>query len=358
MMRSPLSRIIGRTLATLALLACTGSAHGRTLYVATTGLDSAACGAKTSACRSIGQAVNALAADGDTIVVGPGRYGDLDGSGTLGDSPGEETGGFGCVLLIGRAVTLLSSDGAAATVIDGRNLQMDCNVGMPVDATQLGKPGKGFTVTNTYSQDSTAIIATAADLAIRGNQLVPTGYNPQGPGLGIQITDTAQGTVVEANQLTGFATAIYVLGANATVTQNQISQSGYGILLANSGTVRGNVITGCYQGIHIVDSGPATVTGNSIYGNQDAIFISDPFLATITKNNIAGSNLCGVRNGDKYSAGKVGAVVANNYWGAATGPGPDPADTVEAPSCTYFNSTTTATPFATKPFKVKAPIRP
>jgi len=345
------------TLATLVLLACTAPAYGRTLYVANTGLDSPSCGAKTSPCRSIGQAVNTLAADGDTVVVGPGRYGDLDGSGTLADYPGEEAGGFGCVLFIARAVTIVSSDGAAATVIDGRDLQMDCNVGMVVDGTQLGKPGKGFTVTNTGTVNSTAIVATAANLAIRGNQLVASGFDPQGPGLGIQITDTAQGSLVEANLLTGFATAIFVSGAGSTISQNQIPQDGTGIALFSSATVRGNVITACYMGLFVAGSSTANVTGNTIYGSRDGFFIADPFVATITKNNIAGSAACGVRNGDKYRSGAVAASFANNYWGAPTGPGAAPADTIAGPSCAYGSATTTATPFATKPFKVKAPIK-
>jgi len=40
----------------------------------------------------------------------------------------------------------------------------------------------------------------------------------------------------------------------------------------------------------------------------------------------------------------------SNYWGTATGPGPEPADAL----C----SGTTATPFATKPFNVKARVKP
>jgi hypothetical protein len=45
-----------------------------------------------------------------------------------------------------------------------------------------------------------------------------------------------------------------------------------------------------------------------------------------------------------------GLVARNNYWGAATGPGPAPADHVCA-------SPADVTPFATKPFAVK-PLKP
>src|SRR5262249_14049499 len=82
----------------LLMVAVVTPAHAVTVYVANHGIGGAACGAKTSPCRSIDHAVNTIASDGDTVIVGPGTYGDLDGSGTLGDSPGEETGGFGCMV--------------------------------------------------------------------------------------------------------------------------------------------------------------------------------------------------------------------------------------------------------------------
>jgi len=63
-------------------------ADSATLNVANNGVDSDICGAASAPCRSISQAI-ANAADGDTVVVGPGRYGDLNGDGRLG-GPGEE----------------------------------------------------------------------------------------------------------------------------------------------------------------------------------------------------------------------------------------------------------------------------
>jgi hypothetical protein len=99
----------------LILAPCTQAA---TLYVANNGVDGPGCGAKETPCRSITQAI-ALAVPEDAIVVGPGRYGDLDGDGTVGET-GEEIGspGCGCMLSVNKSVKLTSSDGAAATVID------------------------------------------------------------------------------------------------------------------------------------------------------------------------------------------------------------------------------------------------
>src|SRR5690242_1559876 len=59
-----------------------------TVYVASNGADSGSCGAKEAPCRSISQGI-ANSAVGGSIVVGPGRYGDLDSDGTLGEL-GEE----------------------------------------------------------------------------------------------------------------------------------------------------------------------------------------------------------------------------------------------------------------------------
>src|SRR4051812_32658563 len=58
------------------------------VYVANNGIDAHGCGARAEPCRSITQAM-ANAANGSIIVVGPGRYGDLNGDGKF-DAPGEE----------------------------------------------------------------------------------------------------------------------------------------------------------------------------------------------------------------------------------------------------------------------------
>jgi hypothetical protein len=348
------------SLTAVVFLVLVPSAHGHTLYVANNGLDSPSCGPKASPCRSISQAVNTNAADGDTIIVGPGRYGDLDFNGTLGNLPGEETGGFGCVLLLARAVRVLSSDGAAATVIDGRFPATDCNVGIVVDGTEFGKPGKGFTVTNTAS-DSTAIVINASNVAIRGNQLVPSGTGGQGPGKGIEVASTSQAITIENNQLTGFVIAIKALGAGVTIAKNQVSQNNTGIGASSAVAIHGNVITGNAAGIALSGSGSAGVIGNSFYGNINGIDVSASFAAgVITKNNFAGSAQCGLHNGNLYFGGAPGVLAANNYWGVPTGPGPAPADAAGsgAGTCDTFGGTTTVTPFATKPFKVKAPFKP
>jgi hypothetical protein len=112
-------------------------------------------------------------------------------------------------------------------------------------------------------------------------------------------------------------------------------------------TIVGNVTTENFAGIGAQNS--ADVVGNAAYGNQEGLSVNTGFTGKLEKNNLFGNVRCGLLN-----FGVSGLVAANNYWGAATGPGPDPADDV----CNMNGGTTTATPFATKPFTVKAPIKP
>lgn len=330
----------------LMFLALAASARGGTLYVANNGVDGPACGPKKSPCRSISQAVNTNAVDGDAIVVGPGTYGDLNRDGTLGNVPGEETGDFGCVLVIGHAVTITSSAGAAETVIDGRSVSINCNVGILVDGTQFGKPGKGFTVSNTaVSAGGSGIVVTATNVAIRGNQIVGAGAANQLTG--IRNLEASGTVLIEANQVIGWANGIEMDSAGKTLRRNQVLLNGTGIWAFGSNTIVGNVTTANFQGV--LSNGSDTIVSNAAYGNVEGITLSDTVTGgSVEKNNIVG-NQCGVLN-----AGVLGVDAIKNYWGAATGPGTRPADDI----CNEQGGTATVTPFATKPFEVKAPIKP
>ena len=76
----------------------------------------------------------------------------------------------------------------------------------------------------------------------------------------------------------------------------------------------GNRLAGIFMGF-----GDARIERNNLYGNE------------------AGSDNCGLRN---FSDATI--VATNNYWGAPTGPGPDPADAV----CDFGTSITITVPFA------------
>ena len=146
--------------------------------MANNGVDSASCGTSTNPCRSITQAI-ANAADGDRIVVGPGTYGDLNNDGVLGNSPGEENPGFpGCMICVNKSVTLVSSDGAAETVIDARDVpNLSENVAITANNVKFGAAGQGFTVTNVLTladqENPTFGITTGSDqVTIEGNRVL------------------------------------------------------------------------------------------------------------------------------------------------------------------------------------------
>jgi hypothetical protein len=81
-------------------------------------------------------------------------------------------------------------------------------------------------------------------------------------------------------------------------------------------------------------------------------FVNPPFTGTITKNNIFANGAFAALNcGIRANSGAT-VLAPDNYWGAPTGPGGDPAD------ATCGAGSVTVTPFATKPFTVKAPIKP
>ena len=78
----------------VALFACVygatvgTTAAAATLWTSNVGSDSGSCGTSSSPCRSISQAIE-NATDGDTIWVGPGHYGDVNGDGNF-TGPGDE----------------------------------------------------------------------------------------------------------------------------------------------------------------------------------------------------------------------------------------------------------------------------
>ena len=94
-----------------------------------------------------------------------------------------------------------------------------------------------------------------------------------------------------------------------------------------------------------IDATSGTLTGNSFVGNRDdGVQVNSAFFS-VTKNNIfgnvgAGGDNCGLN-------AEFGTLTApGNFFGAATGPGADPADDV-------CNGTITTTPLGTKEIKVK-----
>jgi len=357
-------RAITGVVAAVLLFTVAPYADAATRYVADTGDDWPGCGlALTSACRSITWAVD-LANPGDTILVGPGRYGDLNRNGILGE-PGEELGyltppaSCGCVLRIEKRVIIISSAGAASTMIDGRSVDVIQNVFLTSpDGGEFGRLGKGFTVTETKARDGLryighGIVLDSVNEMVRGNQVVFARRDRFSEGVGIRTVNNAP-IRIEGNQVIGWETGISGRGA-ATVSKNQVWHNENGIV-ATGGKVAGNVATANLLGI--MATGSAQVTGNAVYSNGiddvdgAGIIVNAPFSGVITKNNLIGNAFgsfnCGLENN-----GVIGLTATNNYWGVAAGPGAPPADNV----CNFSGGTTTTSPSATKPFLVK-PLKP
>lgn len=322
----------------VVLFGLVSAAYGATLRVANNGVDGAGCGPAASPCRSITQAIaNAVA--NDTILVGPGLYGDLDADGTPGET-GEETPNFGAMLMILKPVIILSTDGAAATVIDARFVSEFVNVGIQTtDGVEFGRPDHGFLVTNTLN--GWGIYISATNVKVRGNQVQGAG-GAFSAGI-FAVNNPSEIVLIEQNQVIGWTDGIVVHDAGKKVSKNQVSLNGVGIRAAG-GSVVGNVATANGEGIIL--TGAASAVGNATYGNTNGFAVFS-FTGVIQKNNIFGNRDCGLRNFDV-----AGLVATNNYWGSATGPGPDPADA----AC--GSGTTMTTPSAKVRFLINPSFEP
>jgi copper-binding protein NosD len=326
-------------LAAALVVALPGFAAGATRYVANTGSDGPSCGLDAAtACRSITQAI-ANANPGDTILVGPGRYGDINGNGFLGDIAGEETGspGCGCMLSLNKNVIVVSSAGAAATIVDARSVDVRTNVLLITAGGEFGRPGKGFLVTDTRSSVTVGIAIDSVNVLIRGNQVIFSRRGDNAVGDGIE-TFNDEPILIEGNYVANWYTGIAGRGA-VIVRKNEVTANVLGIL-ATGGDVVGNVVAQNRDyGIDV--GGPTRVLGNAVYAQttSNGIFVRSGFSGTLTKNNLMG-NSCAL-----YNQGSPNLKAPNNYWGSPDGPG------------FGFNrvcgNPTQFTPVATKPFAVK-----
>jgi len=337
----------------LTLSGLVSAAYGATHYAANYGVDSPTCGASASPCRSITRTI-ANAAAGDTIMVRPGRYGaDLNNNGIIGE-PGEEVPALGGMIVIFKPLIVLSTDGAAATILDAMNVSANTNVLIVTGDAEFGRPEHGFTVTNTRTASGSGIAPQGTNLKIRGNFVIANGTSFL-LGTGIDTEDLPYVILIEGNQVLGWNTGIAIRAAGETASKNQVSMSGAGIF-ASGGTAVGNVTVGNATGISLQSS--ASATGNAVYGNIQGFVVTGqfigPFTGVIRKNNIFGSRIFGGAACGLVNNAVVGLSATNNYWGSSTGPGPEPADGV----CNANGGTTTTTPFATTRFAINPSFEP
>ena len=268
-------------MAALAILGTASAGSAATLRVANNAVDFNECGRSgLLPCRSITQAIT-NASSGDTIIVGPGFYGDLDGNGTLGNSPGEEVPVGDTMLDVNKQLTIISRDGAGATVLDAAGI-IDNAVLIEAAGVVFGKPNHGFTVKNAI--DAGLVIA-AASVTARGNVAA---FNSTG---------------ISVSSISG---AGVVLSGNATV-----GNSDYGIDGNIDMTIKGNILQSNAEGMSVTGG---SVTKNVAVGNDLGVAILPVgTLAAFNHNAVVANHLGGVEVSSSSTVG-VG-LDHNDYFG-------------------------------------------
>jgi hypothetical protein len=351
--------------------------------VANNGTDSTDCGPRDKpACRSVSRAI-ANATDGDKVIVGPGLYGDVNGDGAVDPNgySGEEapvtvtvgTNSHPAIININKQLTIVSRDGAGATVIEAGGAD---SIGVYAAAAGVvfGKTGKGFTVRNAQyggvyiSADGVIVQGNIAEncdyfgflagyygAVVNGSKLKRNVANSTSYGFAV-FDRTA---VVSGNLAKGDGAGFLVLGSSSTVVAKNVAVSnGYGFWLylhpPDSGTTlptfsKNAAIGNSKVGVLInvdgaVGAVTATMAENTLYGNGE--WIDNP------------SN-CGLAIGNSEDGGEPLTIDANgNYWGAASGPGANPADAAGGASCSGGTAPVVLnlTEWASEEIKVKPPV--
>jgi hypothetical protein len=379
-----------RSLATVALLAITGPAGATTIFVAAHGVDGVACGTKEAPCRSLSRGV-ARSAPGDTVEVGAGRYGDLDGDGSFTD-PGDEAAeidtGCDCLVHVTKPITIVSRLGAGATVIDAGGAPVDV-VRIAASGTVFGKKGKGFTLTRAGDD---GLFTNADGVVIAGNTAVANGDDGIDIAGGQRVTVGDNRALVNGGQ--GFACSgtddsLFVRNVSSdnadrgftvdngnTLIANVASRNGEeGFNAQSRNILTGNVATGnIEEGFVMNDDNVVTANlavgnhngfrldGNNVVSKSAAIdnagvgILVEENGTVVTKTNISGNGGGAVNvpmvnvNCGTLTADGVTLAAPKNFWGAPGGPGPDPADL----ACNGIGGVTNVEPVAEKEIKIRS----
>ena len=318
---------------------------GAVLYVTNNGVDTQVCGRKATPCRSISQAI-AYAKDGDKILVGPGRYGDVNGNGNFSDS-GDESAevNFGCVCMIkvNKSITLKSSDGAASTILDASGADLRVVV-IQANGVTFGRRNAGFMMTNAR-REGLLLDGNTLGVTIVGNIAERTGTN----GNDAITIQGGQHKVAENIAINNARAGLGIHGSGHTVIHNVSSNNLLGYNLSFSGRFMNNYSTGNQLNGMDVNANGLQIDHNAIIGNKQLglrVFTSN---VSITENNIFSNGTFGGNCGLQSDAATLAAPY--NFWGAASGPGPDPADAV---CVSTAGNVVTVAPVATQPFRIQA----
>jgi hypothetical protein len=343
---------IRRVILVSGVLVCGGGllaapAHAATIHVAANGDDGAApsCGSTAQPCRSISKGI-ANAAAGDTVLVGPGLYGDVNGNGTLGET-GEEPSAA-CSININKAVKVVSRDGARSTILDFSQVDLGSTltaVCINANAAVFGQSNKGFLIANNPGGSGSVgveVVSGTTGVTVAGN----VSRNAQDE----HFTIDGDSAKVEDNlaELGALLTiGFHVTGGHDALKRNTARNTNHGFEIeGNLNVVTGNLaIANRSNGFFIIlaDADPTPVdvsakngfTKNAAINNGGGVNVSGSLTADGTVD-VRGNSMFG--NG--AGGGNCGLLISNfspttlmvncdgNWWGAASGPGADPADQV------------------------------
>jgi len=322
------------------VLVTAASASAATVYVASNGTNSMSCGSKTAPCRSITQGI-AQAAEGSKVIVGPGVYGDLDSDGSFGD-PGDESPGFilstSCLVPITKKVTVTSASGAWATIIDpGPSAAIHASVCLGAEGIAFGGNGKGFTVRSPGSAATANVRVLSGANGSIVSGILTSCDDPSVNGISVALA-TVQ---VLGSRVSGCNLGIFVQANDPVIKGNVASGNVAGFLLAGLNAIfDGNVAVNNDVGL---DLHSGNVTKSSFLGNHTVgVALTD---GSLTSSNIVGNGTSGAYPNCGIYTLESGPQIGGNWWGAAAGPGADPADI----AC----GSVSASSFADAPFPVK-----
>jgi hypothetical protein len=295
-------------------------ASAKTLSSANNGSDSISCGTSDAPCRSIGQAL-ANAADGDTVVVGPGYYGDLNRDHDFGDAGDEALASPGsgclCMIPITKRVTLKSRDGADVTVIDAALVSRGLYFGAGSSGSQL----VGFTIVGGGDAIYADGNAGVSDLRLTGN--VTRGGSNAGFGMFNGVSGT-----LSANHAIGRGGDGFDLQGPITVT-DAVAQSNAGEGIYSPFTsvkVQKSVLLSNGDFGFMVASGAAQLKNVSILANQQGGILYNSGTGsiascTVSDNGRAAAQSCGIQN-----SGASDFTATGDFWGGPGGLGVPPSD--------------------------------
>lgn len=318
----------------------------RVLLVGNEGSDSPSCGELDQKCRSISQAIR-NSADGDTVFVQAGVYGDLNRNGVFGE-PGEETPGSDmdraceCLILINKRISILSERGAAATIIDASSLAGTTTLAVvrvdgSAEGAAVGYTGMGFTVVAPENQARPWIrpigIWASVPATIAGNRVVGSVRDLNfGDSSGI-VVNTVPGGEIYDNEVSGFEVGIAAEASR--VFGNVVTRNRYGLAVANGfnpdfspvdapSVVEDNFIADNEIGVSVgLGVGVLAITGNDIVHNKVTgihyiVHVATRFRGAnlvIQDNNIIDNGYGTPQKCALINEGVFPVWATHNYWG-------------------------------------------